>query len=195
MSKTPFDEYEVVDLKPGGHWRNSFDSRYLRHFWLAGKPRIVTIVKVQELHSKSSKTAERKTQQLITLAEADKPWAANVTNCGLIEMLSGESDPVKWPGLKIELYPTKTTFGGKMVDCIRVRDRLPEQGAKTEKPQYRQEVSAYVSLLKAAENAKDLSLIEDKLADDNELTQEETQKILGWMRKTAEKLTPKDEKS
>ena len=26
-----------------------------------------------------------------------------------------------WPGTRIELYPTKTQMGGRVVDCIRIR--------------------------------------------------------------------------
>lgn len=190
MSKAPFDQYEVVDLKPGGHWRNSFDSRYLRHFWLAGKPRIVTIAKVQELHSKNSKTGETKVQQLITLAEAEKPWAANVTNCGIIEMISGRSDPTTWPGLRIELYPTKTSFGNKMVDCIRVREQLPAASTKTEKPKHRQEVSQYIDLMAKAATLADLGPIEDALAEDNALTAEETQYLIRQLKRRQDQLTP-----
>lgn len=192
MSKVPFDEYEVAELKPGaGHWRNSFDSRYLRHFWLAGKSRIVTITKVQELISKNSRTKETKKQLLITLAEAEKPWSTNVTNCGIIEMLLAEPDPSKWVGARLELYPTKTRGpAGDMVDCIRVREKLPEATRKTEKPKHRQEVSQYIHGMKEAKSIADMDAVMDRVVDDNELTSEETALLLDANKKRRSQLDP-----
>jgi hypothetical protein len=187
MGAIPFDKFEEKPIQKGKHWRNNFDSNYLRVYWLEGKPRIVTITAVAKL--KSSNRTESKEQLLITLAEAPKKWAANVTNCSMIESLTGKTDPTEWIGTRIELYQTKTRDPkGQIVDCIRVREELPAAGAKTEQPKYRQEVNEYVSLLKAAESPADLGAIEDKLAEDNELTPEETQLITKWLRATEAKL-------
>lgn len=174
MSQSPFNEFEVRDLpKDLKHWRNAFDSRYLRHFWLNGRPRIVTITKVQELTSKNKK--ESKKQLLITLAETDKPWAANVTNCDIIEMLAGNPDPRSWVGMRIELYPATTRYpDGRMGPCMRVRPELPAADKKTEKPKHRQEVSAYLHEMKEAKSPDDLLPIAERLVEDNELSPEET---------------------
>jgi hypothetical protein len=178
--KVPFDEYEVHELGAGdAHWRNSFDSRYLRHFWLAGKPRVVTVARVQELHSKNSKTGETKKQLLITLAEADKPWAINVTNSGIIEMLTGNGDPRSWVGVRLELYPTKTRGPtGGMVDCIRVREKLPAADAKSNKPKLRQEVSKYLHAMKEAKSLDDMDVIMDAAVEDSGLSADEAALIL-----------------
>jgi hypothetical protein len=192
MAQTPFDKYEESELKPGGHWRNNFDSRYLRVFWLAGKPRIVTITAVAKL--KSSNKRDSKTQLLITLAEAEKRWAANVTNCTIIEMLSGKTDPTEWVGLRITLYPTKTRDpSGAMVDCIRVREELPAAGAKTEKPKHRQEVAQYLDAMKRATSLDDMTKIMDRVVEDNELTAEETAKLLDANKKRRAQLGEKAE--
>lgn len=187
MSKTPFDKFDELPVQPGKHWREAFDTRYLRVFWLAGKKRIVTITAVGEL--KSSNKRESKKQLLITLAEAEKKWAANVTNCGIIEMLTGESDPTKWVGARIELYPTKTRDpSGAIVDCIRVSEQLPATSARTEKPKYRQEVSQYLALMKDAADLDALSPIADKVAEDNDLSADETQLLLAGLKRRREQL-------
>jgi hypothetical protein len=35
-----------------------------------------------------------------------------------------------WPGTKITIYPTMTDFGGKRVECIRVKDVIPARGVE-----------------------------------------------------------------
>lgn len=172
--KTPFDTFEEIELPmDAAHWRNAFDSRFLRHFALNGRPRIVTIVDVKML--KSSNRKESKQQLLIRLAEFDKPWAANVTNCDIIERLSGKADPRQWIGLKVELFPTKTYFGNERVDCMRVNEKLPPQDAKTSKPNVRQEVAAYLHLMKVATDLEAITKIQDAIIEDNGLSTEETE--------------------
>jgi len=183
----PFDKFEERPMPKGKHWREAFDSRYLRHFWLGGKPRIVTIARVEEL--KSSNKRESKKQLLISLAEAEKKWAANVTNCGIIEMLTGKTDPNDWVGVRIELYPTKTRDpSGQMVDCIRVREELPADGRKTEKPKYRQEVSQYLHEMRDAADLPALVPIGGAIAEDAALTPEEKEFLRGQMKRRAEQL-------
>lgn len=178
MSQTPFNEFEVRELpKDLKHWRNAFDSRYLRHFWLNGKPRIVTIVNVQELISRNKK--ESKKQLLITLAEAEKPWAANVTNCDLIEMLTQKPDPRDWIGTRIELYPSTTRYpNGQMGPCMRVRDKLPPQSSRSEKPKHRQEVAQYLHAMKEASDHIALGAIMASVVEDAELSPEESELLI-----------------
>jgi hypothetical protein len=125
MGKSPFDSFEVDELPSDlHHWRNAFDSRFLRFSALEGKPRVCTIANVQWL--KSSNRNESKRQLLVTLAEYEKPWAINLTNSETIAQLYTD-DPRAWVGKRVTLYPTKTKFGPQVVDCIRVRDQLPAE--------------------------------------------------------------------
>lgn len=192
MSKTPFNKFEEQALPKGKHWREAFDGRYLRVFWLAGKPRIVTITAVAQL--KSSNKSESKKQLLITLAEAEKKWAANVTNCSIIEMLSGSTDPTDWVGMRITLYPTKTRDpSGQIVDCIRVREELPAENARTEKPKHRQEVSQYIDRMAKATTLGDLAPIVTQIGDDEVLTREEAAFLLAQLERRQKQLTPGEE--
>ena len=185
--KNPFNEFDEQPIPKGRHWRDNFDSRYLRVFWLAGKKRIVTITGVQKL--KSSNKKESKTQLLISLAEAEKKWASNVTNCSTIEMLTGKTDPSEWVGFKIELYPTKTRDpNGQLVDCIRVSDQLPPQNAVSNKPKHRQEVSAYLHEMKAATDLQQCIPIADRIAEDNDLSSDETDTLLKALAKRRDQL-------
>jgi hypothetical protein len=49
-----------------------------------------------------------------------------MTNWDAVAEITGEDDTEKWPGHKVELYPTTTEMKGKIVDCIRIR--APAQG-------------------------------------------------------------------
>lgn len=55
----------------------------------------------------------------------DKQLILNGTNWDLIATALGEEDSDNWVGKTIELFPTQTQFGNKMVDCIRARRHRP----------------------------------------------------------------------
>lgn len=50
----------------------------------------------------------------------EKTFVANKTNANIIKAAFGKN-PEGWLGKNIELYPDKTMFQTKLVDCIRVR--------------------------------------------------------------------------
>jgi hypothetical protein len=56
----------------------------------------------------------------------DKQLVMNSTNWDRTAEFCG-ADSDTWTGKSIVLYPDKTPFGGKMVDCIRVRPPRPPQ--------------------------------------------------------------------
>jgi hypothetical protein len=64
----------------------------------------------------------------------DKQLVLNGTNWDLIAAALREEDSDNWIGKTIELYPTQTQFGKKMVDCIRVRRYRPAAQAASARP-------------------------------------------------------------
>jgi hypothetical protein len=62
----------------------------------------------------------------------DKQLVMNGTNWDAIAEFCG-ADSDTWTGKNIVLYPDKTTFGGKTVDCIRVRRPKPPQATPVAK--------------------------------------------------------------
>jgi len=59
----------------------------------------------------------------------DKQLILNGTNWDLIAAALHEEDSDDWIGKTIELFPTQTPFGKKIVDCIRVRRFRPAPAA------------------------------------------------------------------
>jgi hypothetical protein len=53
-----------------------------------------------------------------------KGLVLNVTNARMIESYFGE-EMDDWTGKEIEIYPDKTSFQGRIVDCLRVRVKAP----------------------------------------------------------------------
>jgi hypothetical protein len=97
-----------------------FPSKYLKAVDLKGKPHIVTI---ERAPYETLKGLDGKEAQKIVLyfKNADKSLPLNATNFDAVCDATSRFDTEDWPGQRIELFPTKTTMGGKTIDCIRIR--------------------------------------------------------------------------
>ena len=97
-----------------------FPGKYLRAADLKGKPHTVTI---ESAPFEPLKSLDGKETQKIVLhfKNAEKSLPLNVTNFDAVCDATSCFDTEDWPGQRIELYPTKTTMGGKTTDCIRIR--------------------------------------------------------------------------
>ena len=91
---------------------------------LKGKDVIVTITawEVKEFDEEGQHGPYKSKKIVLTFAETDKKLVLNKTNGFQIAEFLKQDDPSKWEGAWIKLYPTKTSFGSKMVDCIRIRE-------------------------------------------------------------------------
>jgi hypothetical protein len=71
---------------------------------------------------------------ILRLRGTTKTFVCNSTNGATIAQLYGK-DPAGWIGKAITLYATTTQFGGKTVDCIRVRPQIPQRKSGERPPQ------------------------------------------------------------
>jgi hypothetical protein len=96
---------------------NVYPSKYLKHTDLGGQSRVYTV------HSVSVEAVgpEQVEKPICWFKETNRGLVLNVTNWDVVADLLGE-DSDDWIGHQIELFPAKTTFGGKRVDCIRVQE-------------------------------------------------------------------------
>lgn len=96
-----------------------FPSKYLKAEDLGTNRPIVTIARVDlELVGKGKDATDK---PVVYFAEPKvKPAVLNKVNSEMIEEIAGTDDPDEWPGVRVQLYATKTEFQGKRVDCIRV---------------------------------------------------------------------------
>lgn len=109
---------------PNMRTSDAFPSKYFKAGDLHGKSRRVVIDQL------GSETLNGETKPVLHLRD-EKSLVMNRTNFEMCEELHGDSDD--WPGKAIELYPDKTTFQGRRVDCVRVRG-VAKPAAKAAKP-------------------------------------------------------------
>jgi len=68
--------------------------------------------------------ADKAKQLSLLFRETSKRLVLNMTNAKAIAQAYGE-ELDDWSGKLIELYPDRTSFGGKMVDCLRAKAARP----------------------------------------------------------------------
>lgn len=107
----------------------AFPSKYVKAADLAGRRLVVTVGDVSFADVGSGQNTDRKL--VVRFRESDaKSLVLNRINCETIAELAGSDDIDQWPGTRIELYPAKTEFGGKRVDCIRIAAPAPSPAAR-----------------------------------------------------------------
>jgi len=112
-------------------------SNYLKAADLQGQTVTVNILKVVVETVGQGKDATQK--GVVYFQGKEKGLVLNTTNGNAIaDVLGYETD--NWTGAAIEIYPAKTDFGGRQVDCLRVNMPLQHpQAAPTQHappPQY-----------------------------------------------------------
>ena len=96
-----------------------FPSKYLRAADLQGNPITVTIESAA-YETLKSKEGKEQSKTVLSFKSGKKILPLNMTNWDAVAGICGD-DTAEWPGCKLELYPTTTPMGGKIVDCIRIR--------------------------------------------------------------------------
>jgi hypothetical protein len=113
-----------------------FPGRYIKAETLNGKARTYHVVAVERV-----KLSDGSLKPVITFEDEDMKFILNRTNADSIVQIYGR-DSDNWIGKLIELYPTRTQFGTKMVDAVRVRrpqrrpasDRVPPEPMPRDNP-------------------------------------------------------------
>ena len=117
------------------HWKSMQDREFMYAFDLDGKDRTVTIDRV--VAGELTGTGGKKSKKPLCYfreSKSGKPLALNATNCKSIAAMYG-NDTDGWIGKRITLYPTTTQMGGEQMECIRVRNRVPDdKPGKPEQP-------------------------------------------------------------
>ena len=106
-------------------YRKCYDKDYLYHYDLEG--RNVTVAIRKATAGKVTGTGGKSSKKPVIYFEGhDKGLALCVTNGKTIAAMYG-NDMDAWIGKRITLFPTTTEFGGKTVECIRIRPQVPPQ--------------------------------------------------------------------
>jgi hypothetical protein len=113
-----------------------FQSKFMKAAELDGRPVTLTIKSAPYEVLKNPEGKEQG-KTVLYFHRTKKALPLNMVNWDSVaEICGGDTDT--WPGHQIELYPTKTEMGGKLVDCIRIRrpqGELPLAANAKPKPQ------------------------------------------------------------
>ena len=71
---------------------------------------------------------------VLSFVGKDKKLAINLTNSNTITEILGTDETDEWIGHMIVIFPTKTMFGAKMVDCVRVEAYVPPASTRPAPP-------------------------------------------------------------
>jgi hypothetical protein len=110
-------------------YRSFYDSNWLYAFDLQGRDVTVTIREVKVAKVKNATKEERKPILYFKESKDARGLVLCKTNGHSIAAMYGPNVDL-WPEKRITLYPTQTNFGGKQVDCIRIRPMIPAAKAK-----------------------------------------------------------------
>lgn len=101
-----------------------FPSDYLAAVEFKGRDVTLTIVKVfkDELKMRGGKS---ELKPVLSFRETKKKLVLNKTNADSIAEMYG-TEATEWVGKRVTFYPTKTQCGRETVDCVRVREVVPQ---------------------------------------------------------------------
>jgi hypothetical protein len=64
---------------------------------------------------------DREDKPVLYFKETAKGLILNKTNFEMVAEVTGQEDTMDWEGQKIEIFKSRTKFGGRTVDCLRLR--------------------------------------------------------------------------
>src|SRR5271169_3429736 len=98
---------------------DAFPSKFLKATDLP-EP-VVATIKVVALENIKGFDGKEQPKVVLYFAKRLKPLPLNRTNFESVGDICGGFDSDDFPGTKIELYRSKTSMNGKVLDCVRVR--------------------------------------------------------------------------
>lgn len=100
----------------------AFPGNYLKAADLQGK-RVQVVIERVEMEDIGGDT-----KPVVHFKGKDRGLVLNKTNANAIWGITNSDDTDDWEGVAITLFPSKTDFQGKRVDCIRIDP--PDRGGK-----------------------------------------------------------------
>jgi hypothetical protein len=97
-----------------------FPSKYLKCADLKGRPHVVQI-KDAPIETLKSPSGEEQRKVVLYFNGTKKALPLNLTNYDSVATVVGSEETNNWPGARIELFPSSTMLGSKVVECVRIR--------------------------------------------------------------------------
>ena len=93
---------------------SAFPGQYIKAADLQGK-RVQVVVERVDMEDIGGET-----KPVLHFRGKERGLVLNKTNANAIWGINGSDDTDDWPGTSLTLFPSKTDFQGKRVDCIRI---------------------------------------------------------------------------
>lgn len=107
--------------------QNAFPSKYLKASDLKQSPSQSYVLTISHVTMEDvGYGSDKEPKPVVYFNGASKGLVLNVTNGNAIAEIAGTTETDDWTGVEIELHADRTLFGGKKVDCIRVREAPAE---------------------------------------------------------------------
>jgi hypothetical protein len=115
------------------HWRHMMSSDKLHAADLMGKEHTVVIEKVMQGEYPDLEDPKKKLLKPdVYFRGKKKPLGLNSTNARTISKVLGSPRTEDWIGKAITLYPTTTRAFGEEHECIRIKNKRPDERAASE---------------------------------------------------------------
>ncbi len=116
------------------HWKKMFNPDYLGAYSIEDGKDIIGTIKSVAREMVTGPGGKKEECTVCRFAERIKPMILNKTNCKAISKLYKTPDTDNWIGKKIQIYATTTKFAGEIVECLRIRDKVPENEVQAQIP-------------------------------------------------------------
>jgi hypothetical protein len=107
------------------HWKQLIDPRFVGVYALPNGEDMTVTIKYVQKETITMMGGKKEDHSLAYLVET-KPLILNSTNSKTIEKLYGPYIE-DWAGRKITLYASTTKLGSEMVECLRIRAKVPAE--------------------------------------------------------------------
>lgn len=108
--------------------RTMYDKEFLYAFDLAGRDVTLTISRITQGKLTGTGGKSSKKPVIYFKERSEKGLGLCITNARTIAAMYGGFETEKWIGKRITMFPTTTDFGGRTVECIRIRPAIPAAG-------------------------------------------------------------------
>lgn len=108
------------------HWKKAFNPDYLGAYSLEDKQDLILTIKSVGVETVTGEGGKKEDCLVCRFVENAKPMILNKTNCKSISKIYKTPDTDEWVGKKIQIFATTTKFGREIVDCLRIRENVPQ---------------------------------------------------------------------
>lgn len=106
------------------HWKQLCDPRFIGAYALPNGADMVVAINYVEKQTITMMGGKKEDHSLMYLV-GHKPMILNVTNQKTLEKLYGPYIE-DWAGKRVTLYASTTKLGSDMVECLRIRAKVPQ---------------------------------------------------------------------